>query len=501
MQSMPRELWTAAQVRELDRRAIEIHGIPGRDLMERAGAAALDALRQRWPASRALTVVCGAGNNGGDGYVVARLARRAGFSIRALAVVGPQRLRGDAALACADFQRAGGEIVEWDGAGDPGGDGPIVDALLGTGLDRDLAGVFHAAVESVNAAGRPVMALDVPSGLHADHGRVMGTAIRADLTVCFIGLKLGLFTGRGPAFAGAVEFAHLGVPAALDDGLVPAARRLETSVLGDWLPPRPRDAHKGRFGHVLVVGGDKGMGGAVRLAGEAALRAGAGLVSVATRPEHVGALLTARPELMCHGVAGRGDLDGLLARATVVAAGPGLGRSDWAAELLDAVHESGLPCVLDADALNLLSAHPRRSDRWILTPHPGEAGRLLGTDAATVEADRPAAAHALRARYGGVVVLKGAGTLVCGAGPSLWLCDRGNPGMASAGVGDVLTGIVAGLAAQIGDLERAACAGVLVHALAGDDAATRGERGLVASDLLAALRPWVNPRAHDHSAR
>ncbi len=501
MQSMPRELWTAAQVRELDRRAIEVHGIPGRDLMERAGAAALDAMRQRWPASRALTVVCGAGNNGGDGYVVARLARRAGFAVRVLAVVDPQRLRGDAALACADFQGAGGEIVGWDGAGDPGGDGPIVDALLGTGLDRELAGAFRVAVESVNAAGRPIVALDVPSGLHADTGRVMGSAIRADLTVCFIGLKLGLFTGRGPAFAGTVVYARLGVPAALDNGLVPAARRLDTSVLGDWLPPRLRDAHKGRFGHVLVVGGDEGMGGAARLSGAAALRVGAGLVSVATRPEHVGALLAACPELMCRGVAGPGDLDALLARATVIAVGPGLGRSAWGAGLLDAALESGLPCVLDADALNLLAAHPRRSHRWILTPHPGEAGRLLGADVTMVEADRPAATRALRARYGGVVVLKGAGTLVCGAGTSLWLCDRGNPGMASAGVGDVLTGIVAGLAAQLGDLERAACAGVLVHALAGDDAATHGERGLIASDLLAALRPWVNPRAHDHPAR
>lgn len=501
MQSMPRELWTAAQVRELDRRAIEVHGIPGRELMERAGAAALDELRQRWPASRALTVVCGAGNNGGDGYVVARLARRAGLSVRALAIVDPGQLRGDAALACEDFRQEGGEAIPWDGAGDPGGDGPIVDALLGTGLDRELAGPFHAAVESVNGAGRPVVALDVPSGLHADHGRVMGSAIRAELTVCFIGLKLGLFTGRGPAIAGTVVLARLGVPAGLDVGLVPAARRLEASVLGDWLPRRERDAHKGRYGHVLVVGGDAGMGGAVRLAGEAALRAGAGLVSVATRPAHVSALLAARPELMCHGVAGATELDALLARATVVAAGPGLGRSAWGAELLEAVLESGLPCVLDADALNLLAGHPRRRERWILTPHPGEAGRLLGADAAVVEADRPAAARELRARYGGIVVLKGAGTLVCGAGPALWLCDRGNPGMASAGVGDVLTGVVAGLAAQVGDLERAACAGVLVHALAGDDAAMRGERGLVATDLITALRPWVNPPDHDRPTR
>ena len=499
MGTPPRELWTAAQVRELDRRAIEDHGIAGRELMERAGAAALDALLRRWPASRAITVVCGAGNNGGDGYVVGRLARRAGLGVRVLAVVEPERLRGDAAQACADFRRDGGDIVRWDGAGDPGGDGPIVDALLGTGLDRELTGVFRAAVESINATSRPVLALDLPSGLHADTGRVMGAAIRAGLTVCFIGLKLGLFTARGPAFAGQVVFAGLGAPAALDKGLEPLARRIETASLRDWLPRRPRDAHKGRFGHVLVIGGDSGMGGAARLAAEAALRVGAGLVSVATRPEHVSAVIAARPELMCRGVAGPDALDDLLARATVIAAGPGLGRSPWGRGLLDAALESGLPCVLDADALNQLSEAPRRSDRWVLTPHPGEAGRLLGSDAAAVEADRPAAARALRARYGGIAVLKGAGTLVCGAGDALWLCDRGNPGMASGGMGDVLTGIIAGLAAQLGDLERAACAGVLVHGLAADDAAARGERGLVAGDLLEALRPWVNPADADQA--
>jgi ADP-dependent NAD(P)H-hydrate dehydratase / NAD(P)H-hydrate epimerase len=500
MCSMPRDLWTAAQVRELDRRAIEDHGIPGRELMERAGAAALDALRRRWPAARTLTVICGAGNNGGDGYVLARLARRAGLKPRVLAVVDPGRLAGDAALACDDFRKAGGEALDWDGAGEPGGDGPVVDALLGTGLDRQLEGPFRAAVESVNASERPVLALDLPSGLHADTGRVMGAAIRAQLTVSFIGLKLGLFTGHGPELAGERLYADLGVPAGLDGGMTPAARRLVSSQLGDWLPRRPRDAHKGRFGHVLVIGGEQGMGGAARLAGEAALRAGAGLASVATRPAHVAAILAARPELMCHAIDGPDALAPLLARATVVAVGPGLGRSAWARGLLEATLQSRLPCVLDADALNLLAESPRRHDHWVLTPHPGEAGRLLGTDANTVEADRPEAARALRDRYGGVAVLKGAGTLVCGAGGSLWLCDRGNPGMASGGMGDVLTGLIAGLMAQLGDAERAACGGVLAHALAGDDAAIGGERGLLASDLLDAMRGWVNPPDADPAA-
>jgi len=493
MQSLPRELWTAAQVRELDRRAIEEHGVAGRVLMERAGAAALEALLRRWPGVAALTVACGAGNNAGDGYVLARLALRKGLAVRVLAVADPDGLHGDAAATCEDFRGAGGEIIRWDGRGEPGGNGPLVDALLGTGLDRPLEGAFAAAVESINAAGRPVLALDVPTGLHADTGRLMGGAVRADLTVTFIGLKLGLFTGRGPGVRGDLVFARLGVPPGLDAGMGPAASRLEPAQLPGWLPPRARDAHKGHFGHVLVLGGESGMGGAARLAGEAALRSGAGLVSVATRPAHAAAMTAARAELMCRGVEGPADLEELLSRATVIAAGPGLGRSPWARGLLEAALGSGLPCVLDADALNLLSGSPRRRDDWVLTPHPGEAARLLGTGADDIEADRPAAARALRAAFGGIAVLKGAGSLVCGASSALWLCDRGNPGMASGGMGDVLTGVIAGLAAQLGDLERAACAGVLVHALAADDAARSGERGLLASDLLGALRPWMNP--------
>lgn len=497
---MPRELWTAAQVRELDRRAIEAHGMAGRELMERAGSAALDALLQRWPAARDVTVLCGGGNNGGDGYVLARRAMQRGLAVRVLALKAPDGLRGDAAAACADYLGEGGAIATWTGDGPLPGDGPLVDGLLGTGLDRALEGQYAQAVAAINASGRPVLALDIPSGLHADTGRVLGVAVRAAITVCFIGLKLGLFTGRGRGLAGEVLFAGLDVPAGLAAGLEPAARRLETGSLQDWLGPRARDAHKGHFGHVLVIGGDHGMGGAALLAGRAALRSGAGLVSVATRPAHAAAMFTAQPELMCRGVDEPRELEPLLERASVVVAGPGLGRSAWAQGLLAAALESGLPCILDADALNLLSAHPRRIPHGVLTPHPGEAARLLDTTAQEVEADRPAALRALQSRCGGVVVLKGAGTLVAGSGTVPWLCGAGNPGMASGGMGDVLSGIIGGLAAQVHDLERAACAGVLVHALAADDAAGRGERGLAAGDLMEHIRPWVNPSAPHSSS-
>jgi NAD(P)H-hydrate epimerase len=243
---------------------------------------------------------------------------------------------------------------------------------------------------------------------------------------------------------------------------------------------------------VLVVGGGPGMPGAARLAGEAALRSGAGLVTVAVHPDNTG-LVAARPELMCVAARSAGDLGPALERATVVAVGPGLGQGVWARDLFDAVLASGRPLIVDADALNLLAAAPRACDHWVLTPHPGEAARLLESKTADVQSDRLRAAHELQKEFGGTAVLKGAGSIVQSAGAVPYLCDRGNPGMAAGGMGDVLTGVIAGIAAQCGDLALAARAGVFVHAQAGDLAARAGERGLLASDVLRQLRSCVNP--------
>ncbi|MBI5461258.1 MAG: NAD(P)H-hydrate dehydratase [Gammaproteobacteria bacterium] len=255
---------------------------------------------------------------------------------------------------------------------------------------------------------------------------------------------------------------------------------------------RARDAHKGDFGHVLVIGGQPGMSGAARLAGEAAARVGAGLVSIATHPQHAAVLNNGRPELMCHAVANAETLKPVLERASVLAVGPGLGQSDWARGLLATVWDTDVPMIVDADALNLLAQEPMRRDRWVLTPHPGEAARLLGCSTAEVQADRLAAVRHIQARYGGVAVLKGAGSLIAD-GSHCRVCSAGNPGMASGGMGDVLTGVIAGLYAQGLSLTESAAAGVLLHALAADSAAQRdGERGLLASDLLPELRRWVN---------
>lgn len=485
-------VYSVASVRDIDRAAIDGAGIAGYELMSRASRYALDVARAEFPGAARWQILCGGGNNAGDGYVLARLATAAGIDVDVRWLSDPDRLSDDAAAACRDFSAAGGTLREWDGELNPEAD-LVVDAMLGSGLSRDVTGRFAAAVDACNASILPLLALDLPTGLGGDSGKILGGAVRADVTVTFVGLKPGLYVDAGPDHCGRVHFSDLSIPASCYAGVEPAFRILAPARMRSALPRRQRQSHKGDFGHVLVIGGGPGMPGAVCLAGEAALRAGAGRVSVATAAVNAAVVPANRPELMCHAVDDAAGLEPLLSGATVVAIGPGLGRSAWALQLLSAAEASGLPMVVDADALNLLAERPNVRDDRVLTPHPGEAARLLGVSAAEVQADRPGALRQLQRRYGGTVVLKGCGTLTdAGDGPP-WLCRRGNPGMASAGMGDVLTGVIAALRAQGLAAEMAAAIGVDVHARAADVAATGGERGLLASDLLTELRPWLNP--------
>lgn len=495
MTELPAELWRAEQVREFDRIAIEEEGIPGFRLMSRAGRATWAAAAARWPRARRVAVICGGGNNGGDGYVVARLAQEAGLEVTLFHVGDPTRLTGDALTAAQAARKAGLEPRPYEGD-DLGEFDLLVDALLGTGLNGEVHGSARAAIEAMNKAGRPVVAVDIPSGLHADTGAVLGVAVGASVTVTFIGLKVGLFTGEGPDRAGEVVFHDLEVPARVHATARPAATRLSAArELPERLPPRARTLHKGGAGHVLVIGGDTGLLGAVRMAGEAAARTGAGLVSLATRHTHAPLIAAACPFLMAHGVERGEDLAELVERANVVAVGPGLGQELWGRALLEVVMTAGRPLVVDADALNLLAEAPRQRADWVLTPHPGEAARLLDTEVGAIQSDRPAAAAGIQERYQGVCVLKGAGTVVQGAAeePPAIAVD-GNPGMAVGGMGDLLTGVIAALMAQGLSPEAAARTGVALHAAAGDAAAGEGgERGLVPTDLLPWLRRLANP--------
>ncbi len=493
---LPTVLYRAAEVRELDRRAIEDRGVGASELMERAGAAAYSVLRRTWPNAGCVTVLCGSGNNGGDGFVIARLARADGLDVRLVVKPEPADLRGAARLAWDQAQAAGVEARSFSRPELDAAD-VIVDAMLGTGLDRKIEGTFADWIQAVNAASAPVLAVDIPSGLHADSGHVLGSAIEAALTVSFIGLKVGLFTGEGRACCGRIHFADLDIPAAVYAGIEPAARRVDYATLAAGLPPRRVTAHKGHFGHVLVVGGESGFAGAPRMAAEAAARVGSGLISIATRPEHAGYMAQQRPELMVHGVSKAAELSALLERASVVVVGPGLGQNNWGLSLLGAVLDSSLPLVVDADALNLLATDPVSRDNWILTPHPGEAGRLLNTTAQSIQIDRLAALAELGHRYGGVSVLKGSGTLIGPDDGIPALCTDGNPGMASGGMGDVLSGVLGGLLAQFYrrslSLQEIAELGVCLHAAAADEAAVAGERGLLATDLCGPLQRLANP--------
>ena len=492
MSTLPVDIYSVATVREIDRSAIEDEGIAGYTLMSRAGAAAVSEARERFPDARRWQIVCGAGNNAGDGYVVARLAAEEGIVISVVALVDPESLNGDAATAYSDFAAEGGVVTAWSGQLDPDAD-LIIDGLLGSGLERDVERDFALAVAAINSHTAAVIALDIPTGIHGDTGSVMGFAVRADCTVTFVGLKAGLYLSDGADYCGDIVFADLGVPPKCRQGCQPEFRRIDDDHLRKNLVPRRRTAHKGDFGHVLVVGGGPGMPGAVRLCGEAALRAGAGLVSIATHPDHAGLIVASRPELMSHGITEAGELEVLLNKADVVAFGPGLGRSEWAASLMALLKRDERLAVWDADALNWLAESREFNDKRVITPHPGEAGGLLDCTAADVQADRRKALFDLRGRYGGVAVLKGSGTLVSASSGVPWLCSAGNPGMAAPGMGDVLTGIVAALLAQGLALEDAAAVGVAVHARAGDLAAAGGERGLMASDLLGELRSAINP--------
>ena len=486
-----RDLYTVEQVRALDRRAIDDLGISGFELMSRAATAAFAYLCRHWPQARRMLVFCGPGNNGGDGYLLASLAQGAGMGVEVIELSDASQ--GDAEAARHTWQRSGGITHRWHpDASLPHAD-VYVDALYGTGLNRAPDSTVTALIERINASGIPVLALDVPSGLNADTGHCPGVAICAQLTVSFIAAKRGLYTAQAATKVGTLQIDTLGLPDILWQGTPTDATLLEPM----HLPPRARDAHKGDSGHVLAIGGDHGTAGAIRLCGEAALRCGAGLVSIATRGDNLFALNSARPELMAHAVHGPQELQPLLDRATVLAVGPGLGQGAWGHALWLTALDSGKSLVLDADGLNLLAREARRfTTPVVLTPHPGEAARLLDKTTAEIELDRFASARALAQRYNAVVVLKGSGSLIVNPDGRLDVCTWGNPGMGSGGMGDLLTGVVAALMAQGCTAWDAARMGVGLHARAGDLAARRGERGLLASDLLDPLRTLGNGLEH-----
>lgn len=480
-------LYTREQIYALDNASVA-SGIPGIKLMKRASQAAFDLLQHYYP-NHHVRIFCGGGNNAGDGYLLAGLLAQRKIMVDLVQVVVEEKLTGDAKHAC-DFAKE--QVVKFFSMSDDQPiikQGVLVDALLGIGSSGPLRENITTAINLMNGSGLPIIALDVPSGLNPDTGAVFGSVVNAAHTLTFIGLKQGLLTGKGPAVCGELHLADLQIPSSILDTQIPTTKRIFLDEQLKFLTQRKPDAHKGDFGHVMIIGGDSGYGGAALIAAEAAARTGAGLVSLATRPEHIVASLVRCPEVMVKGVVSGQELEPLLARPTVLVIGPGLGRSPWSEQMLQQAVKSGLPLVLDADALNILAEGrviPKNTKgSWILTPHPAEAARLLGITTAEVQADRFAAIKKLQETYKACVILKGAGSLVIDQKQNISVVTAGNPGMATGGMGDFLSGILGGFIAQGISLGDAVRLGGVLHAVAADKAAEDvGQASLMATDLI-----------------
>lgn len=491
MSKLKEALYLTKHLRLCEQLALDEMGLTEDELMMRAGVAALNTLKTHYPDVRAIAVFCGSGNNAGDGYVLATLLFQQGFYVvvhqyKAVDDLPPTAKRAALAamVAGVPFQYAD-DIIDSEVE-------LVVDALLGIGLVGNVRGPIAHAINLINDSSLPVLSLDVPSGLDVDTGRVLGVCVNADVTITFIALKVGLFTLDGPDYCGKVVCHSLQLTHCLAT-LDPVAFQLDQQLLQGLIAPRRKNSHKGMYGHVLVIGGGQGMPGAVCLAAMAAFKVGAGRVTVATLPEHITAILPLLPEAMIYPIDNSDALLSLLEDATIGVIGPGLGESEWANALFQAAIAAQIPLVIDASALRMLARHPQHDDNWVLTPHPGEAASLLACSTADIQLDRCKSAHLIQKKYGGTVVLKGAGSIVKSGESGTYICVAGNPGMATAGMGDVLSGVIGGLVAQGLSLADAAKLGVCLHAQAGDEAVLKqGERGLVASDLMPYLRRQIN---------
>lgn len=501
MQNLPDKLYSVDSVVRLERVAINQFNIPAYELMKRAGDAVFQVLKTKYSQHKKILVLCGAGNNAGDGYVVARLARQAGLDVRVISLIDPASLKNEAQLAYQDWlsiaentvaANTTAEISLIDEAD------IIIDALLGTGLTREVSAEWASWINAVNRLAIPVIAVDIPSGLIADTGAIAGSAVEADHTVCFIGLKQGMFTAQAKDVCGEIVFDDLALPDDVYSHVEADARLIQTTDYS-LLPKRKSSSNKGNFGHVLIVGGNDGMPGAVILAAKAALRTGAGLVTILTVASNIEAISLAVPESMVKSCDASTAIevltDTFVKSITHIAIGMGLGKDDWSLELLRVCASLNKPMLVDADALNQIAMHGIKIiSSLVITPHPGEAARLLSNEkvlnSADIQSNRFVAVKKLYDLFSDskacVVVLKGSGTLIFD-NHSTKVCSLGNAAMAAPGMGDVLSGIVIALMAQGIDTSDAAELAVCLHASAAQSVTQGRTRGLLASDVINGL--------------
>jgi len=498
---------TGTQMKKIDQQTIEYYGVTGLSLMETAGHAVYEEVLAELAGDREpyVIVVCGAGNNGGDGYVAARLLHEARIRVRVYSTVDPDRLTGDARSNYEAFTQlnlpvrrldddpvhaSGISALESESIVSFGAElkkaAVIVDAIFGTGLSRSVTGAVYRVIEEINDSGAKVISVDIPSGVGGDDGSVHGIAVRADTTVTFQAPKLGCLIYPGASCTGNLVIQDIGIPTDIVEKNSDEIYLTDQSLIKKFIRKRERDRHKGDFGKVLVAAGSPGMAGAAAFCAKAALRSGAGLVRIAVQPEILDTVQMLTPEATC---VSREDIQEIIGDHDAAVIGPGLGTGIAAAALVRGfVRQEGIAVVIDADGLNIIANDPSilagARASLIITPHPGEAARLLRTTAAEINSDRIGSARRLTEKTGAVVVLKGAATVISLPDGRIFINPTGNPGMATGGSGDVLSGIIASFCGQGIPWEYAALAGVYLHGLAGDIMAEQlGEHGLIASDL------------------
>jgi len=488
-------LYTADTVKNIDNLAINQHNIPSYELMCSAGGAASQFILKKWPHVKNVTIICGAGNNGGDGYVIARLLKLHGLDVKVYAVAPPNT--DTAQKARKDFETGANTVLDTNvlELSNLSTD-LIVDALLGTGIRAPLHQSVLSIIKMINETKVPVCAIDIPTGIDGNTGAVIDDAVIADATVSFIGLKVGLFIGAALDYVGELILDTLKVPEIVYQAVKPVAHLVTYPKISQHLPKIKNTQHKGNNGRVVVLGGGEAQySGAVCLSGEAALRSGAGLVSVCVAPKSEVLMARGPAELMCYAVEVPDNISSIMAQADVLVVGPGLSQNAWAQKCFKAALSLNKLTVLDADGLNLLAKNPQERENWILTPHPGEAARLLNQSIEDCEADRLSTAQALQNKYGGTIILKGASTIVLDTNGKVFIVEGKVPALATGGTGDILAGLVGGLWAQGLTASHAAQVAVSVHRESGYLEQTFGPRGMMASDLLLHIRSLLNSSA------
>ncbi|KPV96609.1 Bifunctional NAD(P)H-hydrate repair enzyme Nnr [Pseudoalteromonas sp. P1-9] len=485
--NLPQFAYSAQQVKDNEAIVASQHNVEMYALMQQAAASVFQLLMLKYGNCDKVQVIAGGGNNGGDGYWVANYALQHELDVTVFSVKDVNQLAGDAKRAYLDYIKQGGKVVDsLDTSADV-----YIDALLGIGFCGELSSEYSDVINHINQQHKPIIAVDLPSGLNATTGEVAKACINANYTVSFISLKQGLLSGNAKQHVGNLYFAGLGLADAFIEYVKPLSKLVNYDALKASLPVRHINSYKQQLGHVLLIGGDKPMPGAIRIAAESCLRAGAGLVSVATHPENRAIVVQGRYELMVHAVDHATELEPLIEKADVCVIGPGLGLSNWSKTVWQAIEKVNKPIIIDADGLNLLAQKPINLAHMIITPHSGEASRLLGIPSSEIELNRFDSVSKLAKQYNAIALLKGVGSLVANSHHTV-INTSGRASMASAGMGDCLSGIIAGLIAQGMPNFEAVQLAVNIHGRAAEIAEQQGKRGMLVSDLYPLIRKLVD---------